>query len=394
MNTPRHARTVAQRAAIGCAAVIGLAVACGAALAQTSPTANQVIVSGLQQTHRIVVKYHDGRAFALSALAPTAQRDSIKAMSARAGANLSALRQTAGGATVFDMGRKMSLAEARLVAARIALDPAVAYAEPDVRVNALQSVSTPNDPGVGYQWPLTSAVGGSTFLAAWSHLPAQAPRITVAVLDTGTLPHPDLVGNDLGGYDFVSDTSIAGDGDARDADPTDPGDYCTTQSPTSNSSWHGLAAASLIAATANNGQGIAGAAGNHANILSVRVLGRCGGWLSDTADAITWASGGAVPGVPINGSPARVISMSLGAVTPACPQYMQDAVNGARARNVVMVAASGNESSTTMDAPASCAGVVSVGAHTASGDLATYSNRNTAMTLTAPGGGGCATHGS
>ncbi len=65
-----------------------------------------------------------------------------------------------------------------------------------------------------------------------------------------------------------------------------------------------------VAETTGNGIGMAGVA-HDARVLPVRVLGRCGGHLSDIADAVVWASGGSVDGVPDNTNPAEVINMSL-----------------------------------------------------------------------------------
>ena len=54
--------------------------------------------------------------------------------------------------------------------------------------------------------------------SAWSQSTGQ--DVTVAVVDTGILPdHPDISGKLLPGYDFISDSWMAGDGDGRDADP-------------------------------------------------------------------------------------------------------------------------------------------------------------------------------
>jgi serine protease len=149
--------------------------------------------------------------------------------------------------------------------------------------------------------------------------------------------------------------------------------------------------ASQIAALTNNSTGIAGAA-PLSRVLQLRALGRCGGYLSDAADAVTWAAGGTIAGVPMNSTPVHVINMSLGGTAGvACPQYMQDAVTYAINKNIPVVAAAGNEGATSLSTPANCTGVIAVGAHTKSADLAGYSNRSPQLTLTASGGGYCAT---
>src|SRR5690606_31257016 len=152
--------------------------------------------------------------------------------------------------------------------------------------------------------------------------------VVVAVLDTGITRHGDLDANVLPGYDFISDAGKANDGDGRDNDPSDPGDWVTlNQCPggnrAENSSWHGTHVAGTIAAVTNNAKGVAGTAFG-ARILPVRVLGTCGGYDSDIADAIVWAAGGSVSGVPTNANPAEVINLSLGG-GGACGRTSQNA---------------------------------------------------------------------
>ncbi|HEX8785206.1 MAG TPA: S8 family serine peptidase, partial [Telluria sp.] len=152
-----------------------------------------------------------------------------------------------------------------------------------------------------------------------------------------------------------------------------------------NSSWHGTHVAGTIAALTNNALGVAGVAYG-AKIVPARVLGKCGGYTSDIADAIVWASGGTVSGVPANANPARVISMSLGG-TGACDTTTQNAINSARSRNTVVVVAAGNESQNASNSsPANCSGTIVVAATNKSGGRASYSNYGTIVTLAAPGG--------
>ena len=183
--------------------------------------------------------------------------------------------------------------------------------------------------------------------------------IVVAVLDTGVrFDHPDLLpvasgGNLLPGYDMISDVDTANDGNGRDADASDPGDWLTQaeiskvggpfyQCDTSpeNSSWHGTQTAGLIAALTNNGVGMA-SVGRNVRVLPVRVLGKCGGFDSDILAGMRWAAGQAVPGVPANQNPRAVISMSLGG-DGACDVAYHDAVNQINAAGAVVVVAAGN----------------------------------------------------
>lgn len=366
--------------------VFSLMLGLAAALAMSSASAeDSTAVDFKGTTTRIVVKYRDGLTQVQSV---QARKMRAQAMSSRAQVPLAHVKETATGAVVYSMESPLPLADARLMALRIAQDPSVAYAAPDVRV---KSHAMPNDTWASSQWSLQapgSAFGGAGFFSAQAL--AGSNRVVVAVIDTGSVSHSDLSVNVIEGYDFVSDTSYAGDGNGRDNDPSDPGDFCTADG--TESSWHGLKVASQIAAVSGNGAGISGAAAANTQILQVRALGRCGGWLSDVADAVTWSAGGAVVGVPVNGTPARVINLSLGAPAgSACFAYLQDAVNFAVSRNAVVVASAGNDGANEVGTPANCSGVIAVGAHTRSGDLATYSNRSAQVTLTGPGGGACQT---
>jgi len=212
----------------------------------------------------------------------------------------------------------------------------------------------------------------------------------VAVIDTGYRPHADLSGQILAGYDFISDATIANDGGGRDSDASDPGDWtaageCGAGEPASNSSWHGTHVAGTIAALTNNGSGVAGVAFG-AKVVPVRVLGKCGGYTSDIADGIIWASGGTVSGVPNIAARAQVINMSLGG-GGACDTTTQNAINGARSRGTVVVVAAGNEAQNASNSsPANCSGVITVAATNRSGGRASYSNYGTIVDVAAPGG--------
>jgi serine protease len=213
--------------------------------------------------------------------------------------------------------------------------------------------------------------------------------MTVAVVDTGILPHPDLDGRVLPGYDFISDPQTARDGDARDPDAHDEGDWISDGDCGGRlgepSSWHGTLVAGLIAATGNNGVGIAGLDW-HANVLPVRVLGKCGGSFDDILAGMLWASGAQIPGVPANPTPAKVINLSLGGEGP-CDAAVQEGIDDALAQGSVVVVAAGNSAEdASAFAPASCSGVITVGALARSGDRASYTNFGNRIDLSAPGG--------
>ena len=226
----------------------------------------------------------------------------------------------------------MSLAEAERLAADIAAsDPNVEYAEPD---RIMRKVFTPNDTQYNQQWHYFEAAGGINAPPAWDK--ATGTGVVVAVIDTGYRPHADLDANILPGYDFISDTFVANDGNGRDSDALDPGDWVRSGRMRPGRSGdlrgrragtaHTWPARSPRSPTTSNG--VAGVAFN-ARVVPARVLGKCGGFTSDIADAIVWTSGGTVSGVPANANPARVINLSLGG-GGSCGTTTQNAINSAR----------------------------------------------------------------
>ena len=328
-------------------------------------------------------------------------RNRVKSLSADTGMPLSLVHQMGDGAVVVHMDRARSLAEAKALADTLRRHPEVTSVGIDVWVR--RQAIVPNDTHYPEQWALQSRASGPTGTAAFSDAwdavsPSNmgSPSVVVALIDTGRVEHEDLAANEIRGYDFVSrgtffGVEVSGDGDGRDDDPSDPGDYCTPQGEAS--SWHGLKMASIIAAIAGNNRGIAGAAPD-VRVLQVRALGRCGGWLTDVADALRWSVGASVTGAPVNPSATqvKVANLSLGSVpglncNEGSYEYMRNAVQSALNAGVVVVAAAGNESATSLGLPAGCQGVIAVGAHTVTGELADYSNRNSRVMLTAPGGG-------
>lgn len=219
-------------------------------------------------------------------------------------------------------------------------DTGVEAVEPELHMTLLGE-NAPNDEYYSYQWDMASDGYGVDAEDAWSH--STGKGVTVAVVDTGVLTdHPDLRDQVVPGYDFISDPSRSHDGDGRDADPYDAGDNvvaeeCGAGSPATDSSWHGSHVAGTIAASTNNSTGVSGVAPD-AKVLPVRVLGSCGGTGTDIIDALTWASGGHVNGVPDNENPAQVINMSLGG-PGFCPVYYQRAIDAAVERGSVVVVA-------------------------------------------------------
>lgn len=303
----------------------------------------------------------------------------LRAIGNRLGVSLTEQRQLAVGAHVITVNRRT----AGLLAALQARGE-VEYAEPDTQMYAL---STPNDPSYPQQWDYFEPTGGMNVPGAWDL--STGTGVVVAVLDTGRTSHPDLDARWLGGYDFISSSTGARDGNGRDADAQDQGDWYAAgecgQTTASNSSWHGTHVAGTIAAVSNNGVGVAGIAYN-ARVVPVRVLGKCGGTSSDIADAIVWASGGSVAGVPANPNPAKVINMSLGG-SGSCSQTYRRAISAANSRGTTVVVAAGNSNANASAfTPANCAGVVTVAALDRDGNRAFYSNYGATVEVAAPGG--------
>ena len=303
--------------------------------------------------------------------------------------------------------------DAVTLARRLAADPDVAYAQPNGRKRL---VAAPNDPlypassterrsngsalqdgPASGQWYLRApTVGVRSAIdieAAWARTRGSA-GVVVAVLDTGVrFDHPDLATRLLQGYDFVSNATVANDGNGRDADPSDPGDWVSaaeagrgtfTGCEASGSSWHGTATSSLVGAASDDGNGMAGAAPG-VRVLPVRVLGKCYGTDDDIISGMRWAAGLPVDGVPANPNPARVLNLSLGG-SGACGAAYQAAVDEITARGVLVVAAAGNSVGGAVNEPANCAGVLGVVALRHIGSKVGFSDMGPEIGIAAPGG--------
>ncbi|MFD7402214.1 S8 family serine peptidase [Streptomyces sp. NPDC059866] len=331
---------------------------------------------------RLIVGYKSGAAEAKSNKAADAD---AATKGKEAGEKLDFRRRLGTGAALVDLGENLTKRDVADVVAEYRADPQVAYVVPD-RLNTPQA--DPNDTDYAKQWDLFEATAGMNVPAAWPT--STGSGVTVAVIDTGYVAHSDLAANIVGGYDFIADTAVSVDGDGRDSNPADPGDWynaneCGSGIPASNSSWHGTHVAGTIAAVTNNSKGMAGIAYG-AKISPVRVLGKCGGYDSDIIDAITWASGGTVSGVPANSNVAKVINMSLGG-DGACTSATQSAINAAVNRGTTIAVAAGNDNDNVANhSPGNCNNVISVAATNRTGAKASYSNYGSLVDISAPGG--------
>jgi serine protease len=390
---------------------------------------------------RFIVKYRDGstertsRPAATQAVSAALASASATTASLRAG-KAAAPRAVYGrklgtGADLVRTTRKLTRTEADALIRQIGANPAVVHVEADVMMQKVRDISAGtaaaaaaspvvvDDQYYAYQWHLRPGAGqaekiggdassyankgGSNAATAWNL--SDGTGITVAVLDTGMTHHPDI---DLSladaGYDFISDKFVSGrDTDDRVAGGWDLGDWTTEDKylvanggcidpskgdEQEDSSWHGTHVSGNIAELSNNATGMAGVA-YKAKVLPVRVLGHCGGYSSDIADGIVWASGGHVDGIPDNTHPAQVINMSLGGPgSCADDTTTADAITAAIGRGTTVVVAAGNEGDDTANySPSSCPGVVAVASNGITGKRAYYSNYGSKVALSAPGGG-------
>ncbi|MDE1950448.1 MAG: S8 family serine peptidase [Burkholderiales bacterium] len=332
--------------------------------------------------------------------------------------------------------KRLSSAE---LAARLAADPEVEAAWPDLRRHVLATV--PNDPlyptfvngalnpltSPDYaQWYLeapdssaltptaTSNISGINAQAAWNITTGSA-SVVIADIDTGVrFDHPDLTNKLI--YPGRSFYSSDGSATGWSADASDPGDYttagqCGNGQPTTNenSSWHGTQVMGLLGAETDNGIGIA-SIGRNVTLLPVRALGPCGGYDSDIIAAMLWAAGIPLPsndpnvpnpgGVPVNPHPARVINLSLGsdgtcgptATSPGTVYYTY--IPQIVAAGVTVVAAAGNGvenadytgGGIAVTVPANCPGVIAVAASRNIGTKVGFSNLGPEVAISAPGG--------
>lgn len=244
---------------------------------------------------------------------------------------------------------KVDPSELSSVLARLREDPRVKHAEP---MSILHASWVPDDPFYRDQWHMPR-VGTES---AWHY--GCGAGVTVAVIDTGVacFDHgPFSKGTDLHGtrcvkgHDFVNNREEAAD---------DHG--------------HGTHVAGTVAQTTNNGKGVAGLA-HCANLMPIKVLSKAGwGTVADVASGIRFAADHG----------AQVINMSLGGRIKS--KILEDAVNHAIAKGVVVVAAAGN-SRKSVEWPAAYPGVVAVSATDSKDALAWFSSRGPELAIAAPG---------
>ena len=364
---------------------------------------------------RVIVKYKADSALVRNkqgqSLSVAQQVNPAEAMGRRMGL---ALRPGAGVGDRTHVVFASGMTSAQL-AQRLAAESDVEYAVPDQRRRAHVA---PNDSLYGAGLAFPGPVVGQWYLrapdntsksainaeAAWGVTTGSAD-VVVAVLDSGVrFDHPDMKklaagGNLLDGYDMIADLDTSNDGNGRDADASDPGDwisqadldsgkYSPACTAIEDSTWHGTQTAALIGALTDNATGMA-SVGRRVQVLPVRVLGKCGGFDSDIVAAMKWAAGIDVQGVPHNNNPAWVINMSLGGAGTcdlAGQTLYADAVAAITQRRTVIVASAGNDYGKAVNTPANCPGVIAVGGLHHAGIKADFSDIGPEVAVSAPGG--------
>ena len=255
----------------------------------------------------------------------------------------------------------------------------VEYVQPNYIYQMLQT--TPNDSYFSWQWPLQQIQAP----LAWDQTTGSGVggnQVIIAVLDSGILvQHPDLEGQLVPGYDFVSRV-MSGDGDGPDNDPTDPGRPGVEDYP-----FHGTHVAGIAAAASNNGKGIAGVSWG-AKIMPLRVLGNTGSGTSDSViQGMRYAAGLSNVSGTLPAQAADILNLSLGSTFDASVAPAEQAlINELYELGIPVVAAAGNSGVETPFYPAAYDKVISVSATNLIDQLAYYSNFGRTISVAAPGG--------
>ncbi len=210
-------------------------------------------------------------------------------------------------------------------------------------------------------------------------------EVVVAVIDSGVLSsHPSLEGRLLPGYDMLSPPLNLRGGRSADFSPDARDAKCGERVTSNIFRTHGTEVSSLIAGNGNDGvRGV----NPSAKILPIRLFGSCPIARTDLLDAIAWAAGLPVTGVPANAYPARIINLSFSGGKRTCGSDLQGLVNRLAKKNIFVVSAVGNTFGKKLAEPSNCEGVISVGALDAENNIETYSALDSRTVIYAPGGG-------
>jgi len=320
-----------------------------------APTATQAAAVATAPGDEIIVKFKTGAA---AAGVEAAHSKSAKfAIAARRGEAL--------GVEVVKLATKRSPAELQAIVAEYRKDPNVEYAEVNGIMTVMQTPkpATPERPqlqavpkltpflpiGPIIILPLCPGSDDPQYPSLWGIKKIKADcawdtnigagNIKVAVVDTGVdYNHEDLAGTVIKGYDFVN----------NDNDPKDD-------------QGHGTHVAGTVAATINNNKGVVGV-GPNVKILAVKVLNSAGsGTWSQVANGIIYAADHG----------ARVINLSLGGPSPS--QTVQNAVNYAWTKGVLVACAAGNSGAGAPGYPAAYPSCLAVAATDQNDQRASFS---------------------
>lgn len=210
-------------------------------------------------------------------------------------------------------------------------------------------------------------------------------EVVVAVIDSGVLSnHPSLKGRILPGFDMISGANNLRGGRSSNFAPDARDAKCGERVSSGTFRTHGTEVASLIA-----GNGMEGVQGVNptAKILPIRLFSACQMTRADLLDAIAWAAGLPVQGVPVNSNPAQVINLSFSGGKSVCGADLRQLLDKLNRKNVFVVAAVGNTFGRALAEPANCEGVISVGALDAENNVENYSALDPRTVIYAPGGG-------
>jgi serine protease len=407
------------RKAVWWGCVAALMATTGARAASTSPEATAPQAMG------VIVKLKDGRVTTAdgrgmarpSSLNPEgAQRRRLQMAQVAQRQRVSYLVQkdTAFGAQVLHRGEPVALNDAEAEAVRLRQDPDVEWAVPNeilkpAAVTTGQSVPDVGD-YTGRFWMrsrVDAGAGVAGFPEAWTFLLGRTlTPVVTAVLDSGVTDygsHPDFSGRLFAGYDFITNSAVAADGNGRDVDIQDEGDWepgeCNPPTTTATcSSWHGTSITSMLASPRGSttagvlnssqrmGPGILAPIDGQPVVLPIRVGGTGGASSSDIIDAMYWAAGlSSVSGVANPSPAARVITLSYGSPgncqgssSNSVDALYRNAIATLRSFGVVVVASAGNGDGSTGYAtpskPASCQGVIASTGLRTDASKATYAN--------------------
>lgn len=167
-------------------------------------------------TDQFIVGIRDSAA---QAAAVKAENAADKAAT-KLGVQAKSSRENATGGHVIKLDEALSATEAQAFVETLRADPNVAYAEAD---DIMRPTSHSQDYGYLEQWNLWDNLSGVRTPGAWDYNHGEG--VVVAVVDTGITNHPELNANVLPGYDMISSAADARDGNGRDPDPTDQGDW-------------------------------------------------------------------------------------------------------------------------------------------------------------------------